>query len=162
MSKDLGEANEALDKMLNNRPMVQTIDDIYLWGLERGITTENGATPGSQMRKLQEELDELQEGINKGDLDKVRDSIGDMYVVLQQVARLSGLTMYECLEAAWNDIKDRKGQMMHGVFVKQADIDLCEEFREGWLKVASSAAQVREIIDEAKQYKAAAEGRIEE
>jgi hypothetical protein len=30
--------------------------------------------------------------------------------------------MEECLEVAYNDIKDRKGKMIDGVFVKESDL----------------------------------------
>ena len=32
------------------------------------------------------------------------------------------LTVEECLRAAYEEIKDRKGKMVNGVFVKQEDI----------------------------------------
>jgi len=40
-------------------------------------------------------------------------------VVLAIIARQHNLTVTECLEHAYNDIKDRKGQMIDGVFVKE-------------------------------------------
>ena len=34
----------------------------------------------------------------------------------------NGLSMEHCLEVAYDDIKDRKGKMIDGVFVKEADL----------------------------------------
>lgn len=39
---------------------------------------------------------------------------------LKQISREHGLTIEECQEQAWNDIKDRTGRMVDGVFVKDA------------------------------------------
>ena len=46
-----------------------------------------------------------------------------VYLCLAELARLSGWTVKECIEIAWQDIKDRKGMMLHGTFVKQATLD---------------------------------------
>ena len=39
-------------------------------------------------------------------------------VVLINIAERNGLTLEQCLEHAYNDIKDRTGRMVDGVFVK--------------------------------------------
>lgn len=40
--------------------------------------------------------------------------------LLDRIARLNGMTLIECCEAAWNEIKDRKGHMVEGgAFVKE-------------------------------------------
>ena len=49
----------------------------------------------------------------------IADDVGDNMVVLAIMARQEGLTVTECLEHAYNDIKDRKGQMIDGIFVKE-------------------------------------------
>ena len=45
-----------------------------------------------------------------------------MIVVLINIAERNNLTIEQCLEKAWDDIKDRKGKMVDGVFVKEADL----------------------------------------
>ncbi len=52
----------------------------------------------------------------------IADDIGDMIVVLINIAERNELTIEQCLEKAWDDIKDRKGKMVDGVFVKEADL----------------------------------------
>ena len=52
----------------------------------------------------------------------VADDIGDMIVVLINIAERNNLTIEDCLEQAWNDIKDRKGKMVDGIFVKEGDL----------------------------------------
>jgi len=58
----------------------------------------------------------------EGATDKdIADDIGDIMVVLINIAVRNGLSMEHCLEVAYNDIKDRKGRMIDGVFVKETD-----------------------------------------
>lgn len=92
---------------------------IQAWAIERNITTAGGATALSQMKKLREEVEELGEGLEEDDRTKVVDGVGDAMVVLIQICRLYGLTLEECLAHAYGEIKDRKGKMINGVFVKE-------------------------------------------
>ena len=66
-----------------------------------------------------QEAGELSDNICKG--KDVSDDIGDMIVVLINIAERNNLSLSQCLEQAWNDIKNRKGRMVDGVFVKEAD-----------------------------------------
>lgn len=92
--------------------------DIIKWSTDRNIY-EN-STQFSQFGKLEEEVEELLEGIENKDREAKKDAIGDCYVVLTNIAHMSGLTMEECVEFAWQSIKDRKGRMQKGVFVKES------------------------------------------
>jgi NTP pyrophosphatase (non-canonical NTP hydrolase) len=51
----------------------------------------------------------------------IRDDIGDMIVVLINIAERNNVSLTECLDQAWNDIKDRKGKMVDGIFIKEGD-----------------------------------------
>jgi hypothetical protein len=73
------------------------------------------------MVKLMEEVGELASGIAKGNEALVKDSIGDCAVVLTILAAQSGLTMQECIDGAYEEIKDRKGVMRDGVFIKETN-----------------------------------------
>lgn len=33
-----------------------------------------------------------------------------------------GFSMRECIQRAWDEIKDRKGRMIDGIFVKEEDL----------------------------------------
>lgn len=96
--------------------MMDLIDNICEWGIERNITAEGGATALSQCKKMAEEL---QEFIDAKTPEEAQDAVGDMLVVLVQIARLRGIYLSDALEGAWNEIKDRKGTMIDGVFVKE-------------------------------------------
>lgn len=46
--------------------------------------------------------------------------LAELLAALHHVAAMHKLTMTECMEAAWAEIKDRKGRMVNGKFVKEA------------------------------------------
>jgi len=72
-----------------------------------------------QFTKLVEEVGELASGIAKNDLIKIIDSIGDIQVVLIILAKQYDLDIDVCLDAAWHEIKERKGKTVNGIFVKE-------------------------------------------
>lgn len=95
------------------------IDKIKKWSSDRGLNT---ADPTKQMLKLMEEVGELAQGMAKNKPEQVKDSIGDVYVVLIILSQQLGLDIEECLKFAYDEIKNRKGKMVNGVFVKEDDI----------------------------------------
>jgi NTP pyrophosphatase (non-canonical NTP hydrolase) len=92
-------------------------DLIRQWATERGIYT-NGNTK-TQYIKLQEESGELARAILKDNKSELIDAIGDMIVVLTNLAALEGLKVEECVVSAYDVIKSRQGSMVNGTFVKQ-------------------------------------------
>lgn len=85
------------------------------WHQNRNLI--DGATDKDQVCKLIQEVGELSDNVCKG--QDVADDIGDCMVVLINIAMRNNLTIEHCLEVAYNDIKDRKGKMVDGVFVKE-------------------------------------------
>lgn len=167
-----------------NKDLLEFTKLIEQWAEDRNLHT---AAPTKQYDKLIEEFGELMKGINKHDIEMIRDSIGDMYVVMVVMSRQLGLSMtdlmkienvdtlrpqhstfgyvgalnrladnmksnefydgyvfiwnasdiekqlaktcaeYEisfvdCVGLAYNEIKDRKGKMINGKFVKEEDL----------------------------------------
>lgn len=96
-----------------------TTDKIRKWSVDRNLHTAN---PDKQALKFGEEAGELFEGLAKGDTDLTKDAIGDIYVVLTIMSQQLGFTVEECIEIAYDEIKDRKGRMIDGVFVKESDL----------------------------------------
>ena len=90
---------------------------IAKWHHDRNLI--EGSDDKSQFAKLIQEAGELSDNICKG--NDISDDIGDMIVVLINIAERNNLTIDECLAKAWDDIKDRKGKMVDGVFVKEGD-----------------------------------------
>ena len=93
------------------------LQSITKWHHDRNLI--DGATDKDQVCKLIQEVGELSDNVCKG--NDIRDDIGDIIVVLVNIAERNGLSIEECLECAWNDIKDRKGRMANGVFIKEED-----------------------------------------
>jgi NTP pyrophosphatase (non-canonical NTP hydrolase) len=86
------------------------------WAKERGIFDKGDAK--TQYVKLMEEAGEVARAILKKDIPEIKDGIGDMVVVLTNLAHLSGLTIEECIESAYDVISKRQGAMVNGSFVK--------------------------------------------
>jgi NTP pyrophosphatase (non-canonical NTP hydrolase) len=86
------------------------------WATKRGLYTKGDTK--TQYCKLMEEAGELGRAILKKDNDEFVDAIGDMIVVLTNLAHLGGVSIEHCIDSAYNEIKDRKGGMQNGTFVK--------------------------------------------
>lgn len=105
---------------------------VIAWAGECGILDK--ATPLTQIEKTQEELDETKEALywdsknvpeyvnKKGKVvntkEEVKDGYGDQFVTLIIGAHMSGLSLLECLESAYDVISKRTGKMINGTFVK--------------------------------------------
>ena len=91
------------------------IRKITQWHHDRNLI--EGATDKDQLAKLIQEMGELSDNICKG--NDIRDDIGDMLVVMINIMERNNITIEECLAVAYMDIKDRKGKMIDGIFVKE-------------------------------------------
>lgn len=92
---------------------------IEKWSIDRGL---DQADPTKQMLKLIEEVGELASGLNKGRGDEIMDGIGDVFVVLVVLTTQLKINIDDCIMSAYNEIKDRRGRMINGVFVKESDL----------------------------------------
>jgi len=91
-------------------------DSIRNWAKVRDIY-ENGDAK-TQYVKLQEESGELAKGLLKDDQAEIVDAIGDMIVVLTNLAELRNVKVETCIASAYNQISNRTGKMINGTFVK--------------------------------------------
>lgn len=115
-------------------------DKILQWGRDRNIIGQNAkATLLAQLDKSQEELNEARdaavivtvlpgvpgpkaEALLAESRLKLKDGIGDTYVTLVLLADLAGMTVRECVEAAYDEIKGRTGKMINGQFLKDSPV----------------------------------------
>jgi len=98
---------------------IERFDLIRSWAAERGIyQTGNSHT---QYVKLIEEAGELAQALLKKDKPEIQDAIGDMVVVLTNLAYQEGFEIEDCIDAAYTEIAARTGKMINGTFVKDAD-----------------------------------------
>jgi len=91
-------------------------DLIRTWADQRGLYDEGDTK--TQFCKLMEEAGELGRAILKENHAEFADAIGDMVVVLTNLAQLGGTSIEACIDQAYNEIKNRKGKMKNGTFVK--------------------------------------------
>jgi len=92
-------------------------EKIIQWHHDRNLI--DGSTDKDQFMKLVQEMGELSDNICKG--KDIRDDCGDIMVVLINIMERNNVSLTECLSVAYDDIKDRKGRMVDGVFVKEGD-----------------------------------------
>lgn len=71
------------------------------------------------MAKVTEEVGEIASALLKKDEMKLIDGIGDTVVTLILLAEMNGYRIEDCLEVAWLEIKNRKGQTIDGTFIKE-------------------------------------------
>ena len=86
------------------------------WAGERGLYTKGDTK--TQFCKLMEEAGELGRAVLKDDQPEFVDAIGDMVVVLTNMAHLGGTTIEKCIDTAYKVISKRTGKMVNGTFVK--------------------------------------------
>ena len=92
--------------------------EILRWSEARKIIPNS--TPTAQYLKAVSEMGELADAINKRDMPAVKDAVGDTLVCLINMCALLDIDMVDCLNGAWQEIKDRKGTLLpSGVFVKE-------------------------------------------
>ena len=90
---------------------------VITWADERGLF--EGSSPRAQWEKTREEVGELGDAIDAEDAEGIKDGIGDTLVTLIVQANMQGLTLTECLTHAYSQIKDRRGKIVDGMFVKE-------------------------------------------
>jgi len=107
------------EDQLDEKPNITDSDmfsKIRGWAKQRGLYSKGNSH--TQYVKLQEEAGELAKALLKNDKPEVIDAIGDMVVVLTNLAHLQGVTIEDCIDSAYKVISKRTGKMINGTFVK--------------------------------------------
>ncbi len=127
--------NKALNEYINLLPKAGKVDDrlvkesktekkpnvyklIRAWAKERGIYEKGDSK--TQYVKLMEEAGELAKALLTKNRNETIDAIGDIVVVLTNLAHLEGLKLEDCVISAYTEIANRKGSMQNGTFVKSS------------------------------------------
>ena len=115
--------NKAMSKFMNANEIYtkdntskNIFDNIRSRAMVRGIYEKGNSK--TQYVKLMEEAGELARALLKNDKPEVIDSIGDMVVVLTNLAKLEKLDIEDCIDNAYATISKRTGKMVNGTFVK--------------------------------------------
>ena len=88
---------------------------IKLWSAERNLHKQDHKM---QTLKVGEEVGELFKAIVKNDQEELIDAVGDTYVTLVILCQQLGIEIEDCVNAAYSEIKDRKGKLVDGTFIK--------------------------------------------
>lgn len=104
------------EKKKKKKKKTNIYDLIRVWAADKGIYKSGDSK--TQYLKLMEESGELAEALLKNDETEVIDAIGDMVVVLTNLAKLRGHKIEDCVASAYDVIKSRQGKMINGTFVK--------------------------------------------
>ena len=94
----------------------ERFDLIRDWAATRGLYDEGDSH--TQYVKLQEECGELAKALLQEDKPEIVDAIGDIVVVLTNLAHLQGYDIEYCIDEAYKVIANRTGKMINGTFVK--------------------------------------------
>ncbi len=102
----------------------QLISEVNNWAKDRGLDKSDSHAQGL---KIAEELGELFEAFLKEHRDDELDAVGDIQVTLIIYCLQRGIDYKECLADAYSVIKNRKGKMIDGAFVKEQDLEKCKD-----------------------------------
>ena len=117
LAKFAEEAYLALNRKQNMSYEAVEIE-VIRWAEARRIIPN--AKPYTQLLKAFSEMGELADAEIKEDMPEIKDAVGDVMVCLINYCALKDISLVQCLEGAYQEIKDRKGTLMpNGVFIKQ-------------------------------------------
>ena len=105
--------------MSDSRKKCETMcrfDKIRMWANDRGLYSAGDTK--TQTLKLMEEAGEICRAVLKVDKQATMDGIGDCVVVLTNLAELAGTSIEDCIDLAYDEIKNRTGKMSNGTFKK--------------------------------------------
>lgn len=103
--------------------MSKSFEDLELnvlqWAEARGIF--ESSTGQAQVLKAVSEMGELADAVIKRNQEEIKDAIGDTIVCLINAAAFYDTDIVECLNDAYETIKNRRGKMVSGgAFVKES------------------------------------------
>ena len=100
----------------HNKNSLKLFQQIRDWAEKRKLYEIGDAN--TQYIKLQEECGELAKALLKNNQEEIIDAIGDIVVVLTNLAHQKNVSIEQCISSAYDEIKDRTGKMINGTFVK--------------------------------------------
>lgn len=89
------------------------------WSTDKNL---HEAESSKQMLKVIEEVGEVAAALARNDQHELKDGIGDVIVTLIILAQQNGTDIQTCLAQAYEEIAERKGKMVNGVFVKEENL----------------------------------------
>ena len=106
--------------MTNQLTVDQLIKQVEQWSKDKDLHNGN---PDRQALKFYEEAGEVGAALSRGNLEALKDGIGDTVVTLIILAQQHDMTLQECLQFAYDEIKGRTGRTVNGTFIKESDLN---------------------------------------
>ena len=98
----------------------QLVEQAQQWSIDKDLHKGNS---DRQALKFYEEAGEVASALSRGQMDALKDGIGDTVVTLIILAQQHDMTLQECLQYAYGEIKGRKGRTINGTFIKESDLN---------------------------------------
>lgn len=116
---DMAELRKQLEAKTMANTLDQLVEQVQQWSIDKDLHNGN---PDRQALKFYEEAGEVAAALSRGNLEALKDGIGDTVVTLIILAQQHDMTLQECLQFAYDEIKGRKGKTINGTFIKEADL----------------------------------------
>jgi len=97
----------------------QLVKAVEQWSIDKSLHNGN---PDRQALKFYEEAGEVGAALSRGNMEALKDGIGDTVVTLIILAQQHDMSLQECLQFAYDEIKGRKGKTINGTFIKESDL----------------------------------------
>lgn len=116
---DIAELRKQLEAKTMTNTLDQLVEQVQQWSIDKDLHNGN---PDRQALKFYEEAGEVAAALSRGNLEALKDGIGDTVVTLIILAQQHDMTLQECLQFAYDEIKGRKGKTINGTFIKESDL----------------------------------------
>ena len=113
--QDIAKLRKQLEDKKMKNTLDQLVEQVQQWSIDKNLHNGNS---DRQALKFYEEAGEVASALSRGQMDALKDGIGDTVVTLIILAQQHDMTLQECLQYAYDEIKGRKGEMRNGTFVK--------------------------------------------
>lgn len=116
---DMAELRKQLEAKTMANTLDQLVEQVQQWSIDKDLHNGNS---DRQALKFYEEAGEVAAALSRGNLEALKDGIGDTVVTLIILAQQHDMTLQECLQFAYDEIKGRKGKTINGTFIKESDL----------------------------------------
>lgn len=117
--QDIAKLRKQLEAKTMANTLDQLVEQVQQWSIDKDLHKGNS---DRQALKFYEEAGEVAAALSRGNIDALKDGIGDTVVTLIILAQQHDMTLQECLQYAYDEIKGRKGKTINGTFIKEADL----------------------------------------
>ena len=118
--QDIAKLRKQLEAKTMANTLDQLVEQVQQWSIDKDLHKGNS---DRQALKFYEEAGEVAAALSRGRMDALKDGIGDTVVTLIILAQQHDMTLQECLQYAYDEIKGRTGKTINGTFIKQSDLE---------------------------------------